>query len=172
MKKRKFVAHFADTETTDGGEIIVTTDELVEGAEVVVIGEDFTAQEGFTGEVIIEDNTIKIENDVITSVAPTEGAEEVEMATEEVIEEEVEMAATEEPEEVIEAAETTTEAVSYSKEEIDTKFNEIMDVMAEIKASMKPVEEVEEASVQMSATKTKGQLMMEKIDKLKAFKNK
>lgn len=173
MKKRKFVAHFADTETAEGGEIIVTTDELVEGAEVVVIGDDFKAQEGFTGEVIIDESTIKIENDVITSVAATEG--EVELAeevVEEKVEEEVEMTETEEPEKVIEAAEETAESVSYSKEEIDTKFNEIMDVMAEIKASMKPAEEVEEASVQMSATKTKGQLMMDKLDKLKAFKNK
>jgi hypothetical protein len=68
MKKRKFIAHFADTETTDGGEIIVTTEELKEGAEVVVIGEDFTPQEGFSGEVFIEDTPVTIENDVITAI--------------------------------------------------------------------------------------------------------
>lgn len=171
MKKRKFIAHFADTETTDGGEIIVTAEELKEGAAVVVIGEDFTPQEGFSGEVVIEDTPITIENDVITAIGTTE--EPVEMATEEVVEEEVEMAETPEPEEVIEAAEEgapTTE--TYTKEEVDAKLNEIMDVMAEIKATMKPVEAEVEASVQMSVQKTKGQLMMDKIDKLKAFKNK
>jgi hypothetical protein len=175
MKKRKFIAHFADTETTDGGEIIVTTEELKEGAEVVVIGEDFTPQEGFSGEVFIEDTPVTIENDVITAIGTAEevAAEEpVEMAAEEVVEEEVEMMETVEPEEVIEAAEEGSAPMeAYSKEEVDAKFNELMDVVAELKASMKPAEEVE-ASVQMSEHKTKGQLMMEKLDRLKAFKNK
>lgn len=175
MKKRKFIAHFADTETTDGGEIIVTTEELKEGAEVVVIGEDFTPQEGFSGEVMIEDTPITIENDVITAIGTAEevATEEVEMTEEVVVEEEVEMMETPAPEEVVEAAEETTmPSETYTKEEVDAKFNELMDVVAEIKASMTPVVEEVEASVQMSAHKTKGQLMMDKLDKLKAFKNK
>jgi len=170
MKKRKFIAHFADTETAEGGEVIVTADELTEGAEVVVIDENFQPVEGFTGEVIIEDQTVKIEGDKIASITSEEVAEEapVEMAEEEVVvEEEVEMAEeTPAPAEEVEAMETL-QGETYTKEEIDAKFQEVMDAVASMLAE-KP--EPVEASVQMSEQLTPIQAKMKALEN--TYKNK
>lgn len=173
MKKKKFVAQFADAVGTDSGEIIVTADELTEGAEVVVVDENFVPQEGFTGDVVINDETVKIEDDKIVSI----GTEEVQ--AEEVIEEPVEMEE-EKPEEVkeeeVEAAEETPapetpSSETYTKEEVDAKFDELYNIIAELKAASPSMVEMEETpNVQMSESKSPLQLKMEKLEAMKNAK--
>lgn len=182
MKKRKFVAQMSEAVGTDTGEIIVTTDEaLTQGAEVVVMDENFEQVDNFTGEVVIEEETIKIEDNVITEVTTTEPVEaaeekeEVEMAEEKV--EEVEMA---EEEEKVEMAteEEVIEEVADAKVEMMTedeilamvqpKLDEIYEMIAEIKSNQK-VEMQEEKTEEVQYSKA--DIIMSQVEKIAKFKN-
>jgi hypothetical protein len=164
-KKRKFVAQFTEAIGTDSGEVIVTADVLEVGAEVAVLDTEFSPIENFSGEITIEDTPVVITDNVITSM----GAEEMEMATEEVVVEEVEMATEEVIEEVEMAVETPTDAPvveAYTKEEVDAKFDEIYAMIAELKvADVATVEEVE----MKETPKTGIELKMSKINQLTNF---
>jgi hypothetical protein len=163
-KKRKFVAQFTEAVGTDSGEVIVTADVLEVGAEVSVLDAEFTPIENFSGDVTIDDAPVVITDNVITSM----GAEEVEMATEEVAIEEVEMAVEEVVEEV-EMAEETPAVEAYTKAEVDAKFDEIYSMIAELKvADVATVEEVEMAEVPKQGM----ELKMSKIEQLSKFLNK
>ena len=168
MKKRKFVAQLSEAVNTDAGEIVVTTDnDLTVGAEVAIVDENLTPMENFTGDVVVDDSTISIVDDVITEVVEAE--ESVEMAEEKKEEvemtedkEEVEMA--EEKPEEIEATEEVEEEVAEAKVEMMTeeqilaavqpKLDEIYEMIAELKANkeveMESEEEVKKEGVQMS----------------------
>jgi hypothetical protein len=178
MKKRKFVAQMSEAVGTDAGEIIVTTDEqLVEGAEVVVMDENFQPVDDFTGVVVVEDETIKIENDVITEVTTTGETVEMEEKEEvEMTEEKEEIEATETTEEV----EATEEEVAEAKVEMMTeeqilsvvqpKMDEIYEMIAEIKAMVSqtaPVEAEEE-----EVTYSKADIIMSQVEKIAKMKNK
>lgn len=169
LKKHKHIARFTDAVETDENEIIVSADELVEGSEVVVIDENFEEIADFSGEVTIDDVPVVIENDVIKSMGVTEEVP-VEAAAEEevVVEEDVEMA--EETEAPIEAVDTPT-GETYTKEEVDAKFQELMDLIAEMKveAPVAMAEEVE-APIKMSATQTRVQAQMAKLDAMSRAK--
>lgn len=162
LKKHKHIARFTDAVETDENEIIVSADELVEGSEVVVIDENFEEIADFSGEVTIDDVPVVIENDVIKSMGVTEEVP-VEAADEEVVVEE-EVAMAEETEAPIEAVDTPT-GETYTKEEVDAKFQELMDLIAEMKveAPVAMAEEVE-APIKMSATQTRVQAQMAKLD--------
>lgn len=179
MKKRKFVAQLSEAVNTDAGEIVVTTDnDLTVGAEVAIVDENLTPMENFTGDVVVDDTTISIVDDVITEVVGeevvemAEEKEEVEMAEEK---EEVEMA--EEKPEEIEATEEVEEEVAEAKVEMMTeeqiiaavqpKLDEIYEMIAELKANkeveMESEEEVKKEGVQMS----RHEQVMGRIDALR-----
>jgi hypothetical protein len=164
MKKHKYVAHFTDASETDQGDIIVTADALEEGAEVVVIDDNFEEVADFSGEVTIDDVPVVIENDVIQSI----GAAEVE-ATEVVEEEVVEMAeevVIEATEEVVEVeAQEEVAADAYTKAEVDAKFDEIYSMIAELKVATPDTESVE----MMEEEKDEVSLKMNKINQLTNF---
>lgn len=168
-KKRKFVAQFTEAVGTDSGEVIVTADVLEVGAEVAVLDTEFTPIENFSGEITIEDTPVVITDNVITSM----GAEEMEMASEEVVVEEVEMAKEEEV--VVEtemAVEAPTDAPveAYTKAEMDAKFDEIYAMIAELKTGTATEMAVEET--ELAETPKKGmELKMSKINQLTNFLN-
>lgn len=176
MKKKKFVAQMSEAVGTDAGEIIVTTDEaLVEGAEVVVMDENFQPVDDFSGVVVVEDETIKIENDVITEVVTTE---EVEMEEKEEVElteekEEVEMA--EEKEEIEATEEEVEEEVKVEMNEeqvvalIQPKLDEIYEMIAEIKATQTVEVEAEEEKEEVKFSKA--DIIMSQVEKIAKFKN-
>jgi hypothetical protein len=176
MKKKKFVAQMSEAVGTDAGEIIVTTDEaLTEGAEVVVMDENFTPVDNFTGDVVIEDETIKITDNVITEVVTTEEVEateekveEVEMAEEEKVEE-VEMATEEEV--IEEVADAKVEMMT--EEEILTmvqpKLDEIYEMIAELKANQSVTVEAQEEKEDVKFSKA--DIIMSQVDKIAKFKN-
>lgn len=168
MKKRKFVAHFSEATETDGNEIIVTADELVEGAEVVVVDENFQPVDGFSGEVTIDDQPVVIEGDIVKSIGTTEEAtEEVEM-TEETTEDvsiEMEDHECEKESESVEMEEVPV-TETYTKEELDAKFDEIYALIAEAKAEAP----APQADIQMSAVELSGvQLRMSKLESISKF---
>lgn len=168
MKKRKFVAHFSEATETDGNEIIVTADELVEGAEVVVVDENFQPVDGFSGEVTIDDQPVVIEGDVVKSIGTTEETtEEVEMAEEPAEEVAVEMTEDEPKTEEVEVEmEEVPVTETYTKGELDAKFDEIYALIAEAKAEAP----APQADIQMSAIELSGvQLQMAKLESITKF---
>jgi hypothetical protein len=80
--KRKFETTEAEDLAT-GEDLIVQLDEVAVGEEVIVIDEEMTVVEDFTGDLIIEDQEVSIENGVITEVggeeeeAPADNGDEV-----------------------------------------------------------------------------------------------
>ena len=186
MKKKKFVAQMSEAVGTDAGEIIVTTDEaLTQGAEVVVMDENFTPVDSFTGDVVVEDETIKIEDNVITEVTTTEEVEaaeekveEVEMAEEEKVEE-VEMS--EEKKEDVEMAtdEEVIEKVADAKVEMMTeeeiltmiqpKLDEIYEMIAELKANQSVTVEATEDKEETQYSKA--DIIMSQVEKIAKIKN-
>jgi hypothetical protein len=117
-------------EVLQNDELIVIVDELVEGAEAVVV-EDVTAGpiEDFSGEVDIVvdgvEETVIIESGVITEIVVEETTEEVTMEDEKK-EEEVVMETEEVKEEEVEMEDLPT--VNY-----DQKFDEVYAMIAELK---------------------------------------
>jgi hypothetical protein len=163
MKKHKYVAHFAESAETDGGEIIVTADVLEVGTEVVVVDDNLEEVADFSGEVIIDDVPVVIENDVITSMGTeVEATEEevVEMAAEEEV---VEMAA--EEEEVVEMQEEAPAADTYTKADIDAKFDEIYAMIAELKVA----DTTEEVEMMEDEPKDEVSLKMSRLDQVSKF---
>jgi len=164
LKKHKYIARFSEGAATDSGEVIITTDALEVGAEVVVVDENLEEVADFSGEVVIDGEPVTIENDAIVSIGAEEVVEMAEETVEEPKEEVVEMAAAEE--EVVEMAEETT-VETYSKEEVDAKLEEIYTMIAELKTpTEEPVSEGEE--VEMSAK----ELRMNKVNALSRYINK
>lgn len=134
--KKRYSAQFAETGTDETLDLTVVADEIAPDQSVIVIDETLTPVEDWSGEVVIEGETVTIENGVITEVA-TESTEEVEMA-EEVVEEEEEVT-----EEVAYALtpEEQTAIVSELMQILEPKFEEIYNMIAEIKS--RDSEEVE-----------------------------
>jgi hypothetical protein len=130
--KRKF------EEVIENEELIVIVDELVEGAEAVVV-EDVTEGpiDNFTGEVevVVEGvtETLIIEEGVVTEIVVEETTEEVAMQTEEEKKEEVSMETTEEVKEEELQEEEVVEAPSN---DVESKFEEIYSMIAELKAEI------------------------------------
>lgn len=167
FKSKRFVATFTQTTEADGGEIIVTADTLEQGAEVVVVDENFQAVESFSGEVMIDEEKVVITDNVITEIAKTEEVEATE--TEEKEEVEVEMAeeVKEEVKEEVEMAEEPT-ADAYTRAEVDAKLDEIYAMIAEMKVNATPVEATEEPEpVEMS----KDSIKLSKVEQLSKFIN-
>jgi len=163
MKKHKYVAHFAESAETESGEIIVTADVLEAGAEVVVVDDNLEEVADFSGEVLIDDVPVVIENDVIQSIGTdevVEMAEEetVEMTTEEEV---VEMAAEEE----VEMQEEAPAVEAYTKAEVDAKFDEIYAIIAELKVA----DTTEEVEMAEEEPKDEVNLKMSKLDKVSKF---
>jgi hypothetical protein len=137
--------------------------------------ENFTPVDNFTGDVVIEDETIKITDNLITEVVTTEEVEateekveEVEMAEEEKVEE-VEMATEEEV--IEEVADAKVEMMT--EEEILTmvqpKLDEIYEMIAELKANQSVTVEAQEEKEDVKFSKA--DIIMSQVDKIAKFKN-
>lgn len=162
MKKRKFVAHFTEASQTETGEIIVTADELKEGEEVVVVDENLEEVADFSGEVVINDQTVVIENDQIKAIGTEEVVAEVEATEEEPVEMAEEVKEEEKEEvEMAEEAPANPESETYTKAEVDAKFDELYAMIAELKTPA-------EAPVEMSEQKplTEKELRMARVNSL------
>ena len=173
MKKRKFVAQLSEAVNTDAGEIIVTTDsDLTVGTEVTVLDETLAPVDNFSGEVVVEDTTITIADNVITDVVEAEKS--VEMAEEK--KEEVEMAE-EKTEEIEAASEEVTEEVADAKVEMMTeqqiiaavqpKLDEIYEMIAELKANKEVEMETQEEKEKVDLKMSRHEKVMGRIDALK-----
>jgi len=150
---KRYSATFTEAGVDESSMLTVVADSIASGQEVIVIDESLTPVEGWTGEVEIEGEQIKIEDGVITEVSAP-ATEEVEMAEEE---EEVTEEVAEEEEEVSTYAITPEEQTAIVTEVmtiLESKFEEIYSMIAEIKTVLKPVEEeeVESEPVAMSFT--------------------
>jgi hypothetical protein len=143
--KKRYSARFAETGTDESLDLTVVADEIAPDQSVIVIDETLTPVEDWTGEVVIDGETVTIENGVITEVA-TETTEEVEMAEEEITEE-------------VSEEEETTSTYAITPEEqtaivtelmqiIEPKFEEIYNMIAEVKSAMAPEEAPVEASTE------------------------
>jgi hypothetical protein len=130
--KRKF------EEVIENEEIIVIVDELVEGAEAVVV-EDVTEGpiENFTGEVevVVEGvtETLIIEEGVVTEIVVEEATEEVAMETEE---EEMYTEEEKKEEEMEEEKEEEMEENESPSVDVNAKFEEVYSIIAELKAEL------------------------------------
>ena len=165
-RKKKFVAQFTSAIGTDQGEIIVTADELVQGAEVEVLDADLQPIENFSGDVTIDDAPVVIKDNVIKSMG-VEVEQEVEM-TEEVVE-------TEMTEEVVKevvnpemAVEPTVE--TYTRAEVDAKFDEVYAMIAEMKSANTTASE--EVETQEEKPKSGVEVKMSKINQITNYLNK
>jgi hypothetical protein len=97
--KKRFSAlkKFEEAEAVEAVEITIVAEELVEGAEVVVIDENLTVEESYTGTLEVDGVDMVIAEGVLTEI--------VEPAAEEVVEEVVEAEPTEEFKAVLEKVE-------------------------------------------------------------------
>lgn len=167
FKSKRFVATFTQTTEADGGEIIVTADTLEQGAEVVVVDENFQAVESFSGEVMIDEEKVVITDNVITEIAKTEEVEATETEEKEEVEVEMTEGVKEEVKEEVEMAEEPT-ADTYTRAEVDAKLDEIYAMIAEMKVNATPVEATEEPEpVEMS----KDSIKLSKVEQLSKFIN-
>lgn len=136
-KKRKIVAHYAEAEKAESGEVIIAVDELAVGADVVVLDENMEEVDDFSGSLETNEGAIVVTDGAIESIG--EVVEEEVEATEEVKEEEkpVEAEEVEKKEEEVDASEeekkeeVQMEGEFYTKEEIDAKHKELIDYIAE-----------------------------------------
>jgi hypothetical protein len=151
MKNQKFAKakrykaqRFEDAELVDS-EVTLVVEDLTPGAEALVIDEELNIIEDFTGELMVEDQTVVLESGVITEVTAEEEF------TEEETEKEEEVVATEEVKEEKEAFitdEEKTAIVSEVMQILDPKFEAIYEMIAEIKATMPAVSEEETIEVE------------------------
>lgn len=178
MKKKKmFVAKFSEATDTESGEVVVSVDALEEGAEVVVLDDTLKPIEDFSGDVVIDDQTVSIEGGKITAmVAPTEDVEmaeeekplEVEVEMMEDKKEEVEMS-----EEVVEEVEMAEEPVNGAMTEeqvlavIQPKLDEIYKMIADLKVT----ETMEEVTFKEEEP-SKVAVQMSKLEQLRKLTNK
>ena len=166
-KKRMYVAQFTEASMADSGDIIVSTEDLKEGATVQVLDSELKPIENFTGELTIEDEAVVITDNVVTSMGVAEEVElkegdapkEVELAKEP-----IEMAV----EPAVEPVELEVDATveTYTNAEIDVKLEEIYAMIAELKVAQKPVELAEEVE---EKPKTKMEIKMSRVDNLNKF---
>lgn len=152
--KKKFAE---EGEVVEGGEVTVVAEEISTGQDVVVVDDNLEVVEDYTGDIIIDNEVVTIEDGTITEVAPEgETTEEVEMAEEEKVEE-VEMAeeTTDEPKEEEVAMEVNPEVdaeavlaiVTPAMEELKA---ELLNVIAELKNELTEAAEGEpEAEVEL-----------------------
>ena len=178
MKKKKmFIAQFSEATDTDSGEVVVSVDSLEEGAEVVVLDDTLKPIENFSGDVVIEDQTVTIDGGKITAmVAPSE---EVEMAEEEKpAVEEVEMA--EDKKEEVELTEEVKEEIEMAEEPVNgamtedqilaivqPKLDEIYKMIADLK-----IEEATEEVAFKEEAPSKVAVQMSKLEQLRKLTNK
>jgi hypothetical protein len=149
---KRYSAMFAEAGVDESSMLTVVAESITPGQEVIVIDETLTPVEGWTGEVEIEGETVKIEEGVIAEVTETETEEFAETSEEEEVAEEVA-----EEEEVSTYAITPEEQTAIVTEVmtiLESKFEEIYSMIAEVKSALKPVEEeeVESEPVAMSFT--------------------
>jgi hypothetical protein len=88
--KKKFLAKkkFEDAEVVDGGELVVVAEEIAPEQEVVVIDENLEIIEDYSGELVVEEETIVVENGVIVEVVAEEApAENGDAESDEIVEE-------------------------------------------------------------------------------------
>jgi hypothetical protein len=145
-------------EVVEGGEVTVVAEEISQGQDVVVVDDNLEVVEDYTGDIIINNEVVTIEEGTITEVAPEgETTEEVEMAEEEKVEE-VEMAdevKEEEKEEMAVDPAMDSEAIlAIVAPMLEEKIAEVLQVIADLKNELSesvedaPTEEVE---LQLSA---------------------
>lgn len=122
-KKRKFIAKqkFDEAVETEAGELIVIAEEIAVGQEVVVVMDDLVAVDSYDGVVVIDEQTVTMEQGVITEVV--EAGEEP--AAEEPAAEETELNEVD--------GYVSPEQVSQM---IDVRFAEIMEEITRMKAAM------------------------------------
>jgi hypothetical protein len=136
----------------------VVAEEISQGQDVVVRDDNLEVVEDYTGDIIIDNEVVTIEEGTITEVAPEgETTEEVEMAEEEKVEE-VEMAdevKEEEKEEMAVDPAMDSEAIlAIVAPMLEEKIAEVLQVIADLKNELSesvedaPAEEVE---LQLSA---------------------
>lgn len=173
-KKRKIVANFMNAEQAESGEVIIAVDELTVGADVVVLDQDMTEVEDFSGVLETNEGVITVADGAIESIEEEVAASEDEKKDEEVeaTEEEEKVEATEEEEE--EKVEATEEEKSvqmegefYSKEEIDMKLAEMTDFIAE---ALDKIKESAKDTAEDTAEEVVDEVQM-KMSKVNAWKN-
>lgn len=149
MKKygKRYPAKMADVAQDEAQDLTIVADEIAVGNPAILINEELVAVTDWTGELIVNGTTIRVENGTITEVI------EAEVAEEEVTEEEVELAETPVEEEIVEeevqeevaayalTPEEQTAIVSELMQILEPKFEEVYNMIAEIKSAMAPVEE-------------------------------
>jgi hypothetical protein len=85
--KKKFLAKkkFEDAEVVDGGELVIVAEEIAVEQAVVVVDENLEVVENYSGELMVDEMTVVIEEGIITEVveATEEGTEEEPTAVEE-----------------------------------------------------------------------------------------
>lgn len=150
--KKKFAE---EGEVVEGGEVTVVAEEISTGQDVVVVDDNLEVVEDYTGDIVIDNEVVTIEDGTITEVAPEgETTEEVAMAEEEVKEEEVEMAEEEVKKEEV-AMEVNPEVDSEAVLAIVTPAMEelkaeLLNVIAELKNELTEATEGEpEAEVEL-----------------------
>lgn len=153
----KAFAKFEDATLSD--EMTIVADEIAVDQEVVIITEELEIVPDFTGELVVsvegEDETIKVEDGVITEVVEESTAEEVVAASEE---DKTELE-TEEDKTELETEEVTTDKPAIDEASvlaiIQPKLDEIYAMIAELKAKTieeTEMEETEIETVQMSVS--------------------
>lgn len=140
-----------DGKTVDGENIVIVAEneELTAGASVVVVDENLTPQDNYTGDVVVDGDTVAIVDGKVDGI---EEAKEVELEEEQSTEEEVEEAKDEAKEEELEEASTqevpkemdVTQIVEQVVSALAPQFEEIYKRVGEIEAKL--TQNVEEES--------------------------
>jgi hypothetical protein len=136
MKRFKATRKFVDdAEVVESGELTVIAEEIAVDEEIVVIDENLEIVEDFTGELIVEDEIIVVEEGTITEV--------VEIVSEEMKEDE-------EKEKMEEVVEEEKEEIKMQIDEtelmtiLQPKFEEVYAMIADLKNLLESEEEEEE----------------------------
>lgn len=154
MKKygKRYPAKMADVAVDDAQELTIVADSIEVGNPAIIIDAELTPVSDWTGELVVEGATIKLENGVITEVmevpAEEDGVEiEIENAaqapvpTEEEVVSEDTTVTEEVPSTYALTPEEQTAIVSELMQILEPKFEEVYNMIAEIKSAMAPVEE-------------------------------
>jgi hypothetical protein len=175
FKNHKRFSAFSKIEQDVNTEVTIVAEELVEGAEVVVIDETLSPNTSYTGEVTTEaGKTISIEEGVISSIESEAPAKEEEVAMEVKEEEKVVK-----EEEIIEekaaysiTPEEQTAIVSEVMQILEGKLEEIYSMIAELKTTTTSSETLSKENASKTEEKDVLLARMHAFNKFASKKNK
>lgn len=147
MKKygKRYPAKMADVAQDEAQDLTIVADEIAVGNPAILINEELVPVTDWTGDLVVNGTTIRVENGVITEVMEAEVAEEevelAEMPAEEATVTEEEETVTESSSSYAITPEEQTAIVNELMQILEPKFEEVYNMIAEIKSAMAPVEE-------------------------------